>query len=298
MPDSRGTLEPNFALRIEQLVGARIASVQKVRTGYSATERWLIRTDSSTRYFVKVGVTLPSVDAIRHEAWVYEHLRLACMPIVVAWQDDEVAPMLVLEDLSNFHWPPPWSDQTIAAALETIERIHTARGPLFSYEKRNGTKWYWWRAIERDPEPFLRLNVASREWLQSSLPALLESANSVSPTGDCVAHFDLRSDNFCFSVNGTRLVDWSLACLGNPKLDLGLFLPGLAADQGPSPEQILPGEPGIAAWVAGFLAWHASKPFIPSAPGVREMQRRLLRHALPWAIRELNLAGVHSTGQR
>jgi hypothetical protein len=44
--------------------------------------------------------------------------------------------------------------------------------------------------------------------------------------------------------------------------------------------------------VAGFFAWHASKPFIPSAPGVREMQRTLLRKALPWAISELNLAAV------
>jgi|KBSMisStaDraftv2_1062788.scaffolds.fasta_scaffold159824_2 hypothetical protein len=292
MPPNKQTLEPKFALRVEQLLGKRIASAQKVKTGYSATERWLVSTQSSLRYFVKIGATLPSADAIRHEAWVYEHLQLACMPLVVSWQDDEVAPMLVLEDLSDLEWPPPWSERTIAAALETIEQIHTSRGALRSYEERNGTEWDWWRAIEREPEAFLRLDMVSREWLQDSLPALLESAGSVSPAGDRVVHCDLRSDNFCFSAKETRLVDWSLACLGNPKLDLGLFLPGLAADQGPSPEEILPREPGIASWVAGFFAWHASKPFIPSAPGVREMQRTLLRKALPWAISELNLAAV------
>jgi aminoglycoside phosphotransferase (APT) family kinase protein len=214
------------------------------------------------------------------------------MPVVIAWQDDEVAPMLVLEDLSNLDWPPPWSNRTIAAALETIERIHTSSGPLLSFEERNGTIWDWWRAIEKESDPFLRLNVVSREWLRRSLPVLLECAGLVSPRGDCVAHFDLRSDNFCFSKNETRLVDWSLACLGNPKLDLGLFLPGLAADHGPRPEEILPGEPAIAAWVAGFFAWHASKPFIPSAPRVREMQTRLLRNALSWVTRELNLAAA------
>jgi hypothetical protein len=167
-----------------------------------------------------------------------------------------------------------------------------SRGPLLSFEERNGTSWDWWRAIEREPEPFLRLNVVSHEWLQRSLPVLLEFADLVSPCGGCVAHFDLRSDNFCFSANETRLVDWSLACPGNPRLDLGLFLPGLAADLGPRPEKILPGEPAIAAWVAGFFAWHASKPFIPSAPRVREMQTRLLRNALSWVTRELNLAAA------
>jgi aminoglycoside phosphotransferase (APT) family kinase protein len=214
------------------------------------------------------------------------------MPLVVSWQDDEVAPMLILEDLSNLDWPPPWSELTIAAALATTEQMHRSRGELLSYEERNGTEWDWWRAVENEPEPFLRLNVVSREWLQNSLPVLVESAGSVNPSGPCVVHGDLRSDNFCFSAKETRLVDWSLACLGNPKVDLGLFLPGLAAEQGPSPEEILPREPGIAAWVAGFFAWHAAKPLIPSAPGVREMQRRLLREALPWAIRELNLAAV------
>jgi hypothetical protein len=47
--------------------------------------------------------------------------------------------------------------------------------------------------------------------------------------------------------------------------------------------------------VAGFFAWHASKPHIPTAPAVRAMQRRLLVSALPWAVRELDLeplAGV------
>jgi hypothetical protein len=65
-------------------------------------------------------------------------------------------------------------------------------------------------------------------------------------------------------------VDWSLACLGNSALDLGLFLPGLASEGGPAPESILPNARGIAAWVSGFLAVHASKPQVSGpAPGHR-----------------------------
>jgi len=276
-------------LRIERLLSATVVASERITAGYSAAQRWLIRVASTEKYFVKIGVTVPSAHALRHEASVYGQLRLPCMPTLVAWQDDETMPILVLEDLSSFEWPPPWSPRTITMALETIERIHTSDGSLLPYEQRNGTGWDWWRAVEREPEPFLRLNIAKSRWLQSSLPALIEASESVTPTGNCVAHFDLRSDNFCFAPREARLVDWSLACLGNPTLDLGLFLPALAADMGPSPEHILPKEPGIAAWVAGFFAWHASKPFIPEAPAVRTMQRKLLQRALPWAIRELRL---------
>src|SRR4030095_1209367 len=172
MPRSQESIDPSSALRIERLLGRRIRDARKVTTGFSATQRWLVRIDPAKRYFAKLGTTLPSIDALRHEAWVYERLRLPCMPAVVVWQDDATTPILILEDLSSLEWPPPWSDRTITMALETIERIHSSSGPLPSYEERNGTEWNWWRAIEREPDPFLRLNMASRQWLRSSLPVL------------------------------------------------------------------------------------------------------------------------------
>src|SRR4029079_9173235 len=74
---------------------------------------------STTKYFVKIGVTVPSVRALRNEAWVYRQLHLPCMPALVAWQDDETMPRLILEDLSSLQWPPPWSPRTITMALDT-----------------------------------------------------------------------------------------------------------------------------------------------------------------------------------
>jgi len=282
-------LAASLALRIERLCGTQIFGARRVTMGYGATQRWLVDTVSGSRYFVKVGVTPPSIDALRHEASVYERFRLRCMPAVVAWEDNEKSPILVLEDLSGLEWPPAWSEETVGKALALIDTVHASSGPLLSYEERNGTEWDWWRAVEREPEGFLRLNITTPEWLRSSLPALIKYAASVSPTGSAVGHFDLRSDNFCFSRDEARLVDWSLACLGNAKLDLGLFLPCLAAEHGLSPESVLPNEPGIAAWVAGFFAWHAGKPVIPTAPGVRVLQQKLLRAALPWVTNELGL---------
>ena len=152
LPQSKESIDPSSALRIERLLGKRIRAARRVTTGFSATQRWLIRADPATRYFAKLGTTPPSIDALRHEAWVYERLRLPCMPAVVAWQDHATTPILILEDLSGLEWPPPWSDRTITMALETIEQIHSSTGPLLSYEERHGTEWDWWRAVEREPE--------------------------------------------------------------------------------------------------------------------------------------------------
>jgi hypothetical protein len=54
-------------------------------------------------------------------------------------------------------------------------------------------------------------------------------------------------------------------------------------------EQFPPDRPDIAAWVSGFFAAHASKPFIPTAPLVRTMQRQYLETSLAWAKRALAL---------
>ncbi len=39
----------------------------------------------------------------------------------------------------------------------------------------------------------------------------------------------------------------SHACLGNPRIDLGLFLPGLSAEGGPPSDEVMPDAPDVAA---------------------------------------------------
>ena len=84
-------------------------------------------------------------------------------------------------------------------------------------------------------------------------------------------------------------MDWNFACVSNPQLDLGFWLPSLAYEGGPEPERILPDAPAIAAWVAGFFAARAGLPGIRDAPRVRLVQRQQLVTALPWAARALGL---------
>lgn len=95
----------------------------------------------------------------------------------------------------------------------------------------------------------------------------------------------IRSDNICITECGALLIDWNGACLSNPKLDIGFWLPSLASEGGLLPEEILPGSPEIAAWVSGFFAVRAGLPIILDAPRVRRVQLVQLRTALDWVER-------------
>jgi aminoglycoside phosphotransferase (APT) family kinase protein len=125
--------------------------------------------------------------------------------------------------------------------------------------------------------------------LEIALPLLIAAENDCSTEGASLTHWDLRSDNICLIGSRVIFVDWNLACMSNPQLDLGFWLPSLAAEGGPEPERILPHAPEVAALVAGYFAARAGLPEIVDAPRVRRAQRQQLKTALPWAIRALEL---------
>jgi hypothetical protein len=93
----------------------------------------------------------------------------------------------------------------------------------------------------------------------------------------------------CLAAGAMKFIDWSEACLSNPRLDLGFWLPSLAYEGGPPPEAILPDAPEVAAWVSGSFAARAGLPGIPDAPFVRRVQREQLSTAPPWVRRMLRL---------
>ena len=139
------------------------------------------------------------------------------------------------------------------------------------------------------PAAFLALGLCSVHWLEGALPALLAAEQTTVLGGNCLLHFDVRSDNLCLAGDRLVLVDWNWACVGNGRMDVAGWLSSLHAEGGPRPEEILPDEPGFAAFLSGCWAWRAGLP--PPVPGspVRAVQLRQLRAALPWAVRELGL---------
>ncbi|MCI0393406.1 MAG: aminoglycoside phosphotransferase family protein [Chloroflexi bacterium] len=281
-------LHEDLTFRIEKLIGAKIQSHTRVAGGYTPAMRLLCKTTTAS-FFVKVGATPLTSEYLRREICVYTYVSGEFMPKLVAWEDHDSEPILVIEDLSAHHWPPPWNERQVGLVLAQIEAMHNTKVQLEPYAQVHGTRGSNWQTIAADPEPFLSLGMASQRWLDVALPALIHHEAVCRTDGNSLAHWDLRSDNICLAEDRAAFVDWNLACLSNPKLDLGFWLPSLAYEGGPEPEKIMPDAPDIAAWVSGFFAARAGLPGIPDAPRVRLVQRQQLGTALPWAVRALDL---------
>jgi len=274
--------------RIERLTDTKVESCRPVAGGYSPAVRLLCHT-ATTSFFVKVGATPLTSTFLRREIRMYNNIHGAFLPALVAWEDHASAPILILEDLSAHQWPPPWDARRVELVLAQIHAMHNTRVSMEPYAQVHEAHSPGWQVVAADPEPFLALGLADARWLEAALPLLVQHEARCSTDGDSLTHLDLRSDNMCITESHAVFVDWNHACLSNPKLDLGFWLPSLAYEGGPTPERILPNAPEIAAWVSGFFAARAGLPDIPDAPRVRLVRRQQLHTALPWAARVLDL---------
>jgi hypothetical protein len=100
---------------------------------------------------------------------------------------------------------------------------------------------------------------------------------------------DIRSDNLCFRGGRPMIVDWDWCCTGIAELDVAAWLPSLAFEGGPLPWEVLPGAGEYGALLAGVWASVAGLPPPPTAPTVRDQQRRQLEIALMWCEHELGI---------
>lgn len=285
------SLPAELQVRIERLLDARLLACRRAEGGYTPATR-LVCDTSRGACFVKIGATPLTARFIRREIAVYTALRGDFMPRLVAAEDHEHEPILIIEDLSTCDWPPPWDEHAVERVRAQIEAMHAAPASLEQFAEVLSAIVGGWSAVAVDPEAFLSLGLANQAWLEAALPALVAAEARCPTEGEALCHWDLRSDNLCLSPGRVVFVDWNLACLSNPALDLGFWLPSLAYEGGPAPERLLPNAPEVAAWVSGFFAARAGRPGIPDAPRVRLVQRQQLSTALPWAIRALGLPPV------
>lgn len=278
--------------RVERLVGGRVRAIRAVHRGYTPAIRRLVTMTDGRSYFAKIGASPRTAEELRREHQVYRTLDADFMPRLLGWEDDGQRPLLLLEDLSDAYWPPPWRAGDVEQVLETLPAMWASTVPDLPAMAEAPYLLEGWKRVAADPAPFLSLNLVTPAWLEQSLPRLLAVDTLAVARGEALLHNDLRSDNLCLRGGLVRIIDWNLAKRGNPDLDLGFWLPSLQAEGGPPPEQLLPNAPGVATVVSGYFAAAAGLPTIPEAPRVRHVQRVQLRTALPWVIRELGLNGV------
>ena len=251
--------------------------------------------DGSTA-FLKIAAFDFTGDWLRAERRAYELLDgEPFLPRLLGWDDDGVAPLLAIEELSGARWPPPWDRPTIDAVLAGLDAIHAIRPGrvLPGAEDNQFGVTDGWERIGADPDPFLGLGLCSPSWLERSLATLDAASAAARIEGDALVHFDVRSDNVAIVDGRAVFVDWNGASVGNPLLDTASWLPSLAAEGGPPPEAVLPddtpGLPEMASLLAGFFGSRAGRSPIPQAPHARPLQLMQTRTALPWAARLLGL---------
>lgn len=273
--------------RVRILMGGRLPTYwTRAERGYTAAARWSVTFSDGSSVFVKAATTDPTAEWLRVEHDFYSSVHRDYLPQFLGWDDDGTNPILVLEDLSQGYWPPPWSGIQIDGVLEMLADVRATAAPsgIKPIEQMDG-----WDIVAEHPTPFLKLGITSELWLNRALPILLAASEKAELEGDELVHLDVRSDNVCFQGDRTLLVDWNTAGLANGKFDVAFWLPSLHAEGGPKPEDILPDEPELAAVVSGFFAAGAGLPIIPDAPRVRVVQLQQLRSALPWVSRRLGL---------
>jgi hypothetical protein len=253
------------------------------------TSRWRVELADGRRAFVKAALDDLAAGWLRQEHRVYASVAAPFMPGLIGWHDDD-STVLLIEDLGDAFWPPPWTHEQIETVLATLELVRATPPPdgLPALEDLREVL-DGWPTIAADPAPFLSTGVCSAEWLEAALPRLAEASASCALTGGELLHLDVRSDNLCFRDDLVKLVDWNLACVGNGLVDVVAWLPSLRLEGGPEPWDVIADSGGLASLIAGFFAARAGLPPPPTAPTVREFQRRQAEVALPWAARELGL---------
>lgn len=293
------TMEPtaeqaaNTARALKKLRAAPAVWTAMSQGGNTPASRWVVTLDDGRTAFVKIATDDATASWLRDEHVVYSVLRGASyMPTYLGWYDDGRRPVLAIEDVSGAGWPPPWTDERIGAVLACLRDVAATPPPdglPQAGDDHLGLR-EGWSEIERERDAVLALGLFDADWLDRYVPVLHAAAQSVPLAGDALLHFDVRSDNVCFTDDRTLLVDWNWTSVGNPAADVAFWLPSLHAEGGPRPDDILPEDAeGFAAACAGFFAARAARPPIPTAPRVRPLQLRQARTAIPWAARALRI---------
>jgi len=277
--------------RVEKIIGSKPVSWTSINKGYTEAERYVMLFENGSSAFVKVATEKDTIKWLRDEYRIYSIIKADYIPKVLGWDDGEF-PILILEDLSVGHWPPPWTDERIQKVLGVLKDLENMKVegdfiPLSSVK----AELSGWKEISKNPSGFLSLGLVDQKWLEDALPALMKAESEVVLKGDSLVHTDVRSDNVCFLGDKTYLIDWNWTVRGNPKFDIVTWLPSLHAEGGPPPWTFDIDEPALITAFTGFLANNAHKKndSHKNWDAIQALRLKLLKSALPWTIKVLNL---------
>ena len=287
--------------QVETHFGVKVVEWRKPHTGLTAAQRFVARFADGSSAFVKAAVDAETERWLRTDRLIMSTVDADLVPRVVAWIEAGERSVLVLEDLSDAHWPADhfrvdggkmlpvlWKPGQLERAFHALDRLAAMTAPP-SLPPLSGILSAEWAPIAADPAPFLQLGLCSSTWLAQAIEGLVAAEKSVDLSGDALVHHDVRSDNVCLRGDRVILVDWSEARCGCPGYDLATFLTGCALEGGPDPFDVMPEHGALAAWMGGRTARRATCETQRAPAWLIRVMKRMAVVNLQWATRSLGL---------
>jgi aminoglycoside phosphotransferase len=283
---------PEVVEIVAATTGAPALSWDHVVAGHTHAEKWRVQLVDGRSVFVKAAEEQTARSQIEREHALLESLGAPFMPTVHGGESGGAWSVLVLEDLTGAHWPPPYVDGGVAL-LEAVARIGGVPPPAALSRRPEGRPFgTYWQRIADDPEPVLAQGSFSRAWLQQTWRELDAAESRALLAGDDFIHDDVWHGNVCYTARGVVLIDWASATIGDRRLDLAYALLSIRASEATPPPVAFDDEAAYAALIAGANAHNAAQPVdesISRASILREGWLHDLRYALVWATGLLGL---------
>jgi hypothetical protein len=292
---------PDLLRTVETHFGTNVVRWLKPHTGLTAAQRFVVRFADGSSAFVKAAVDADTERLLRTDHLVMSSIDDDLVPRIIAWIEESERPILVLEDLSDAHWPADhfreehgrrlpvlWKPGQFELAFQALDRLADVAAPrcLPPLEADVSDEW---ATIAEAPAPFLALGLCSATWFDQAIDRLVAAERSIDLSGDTLVHHDVRSDNVCFRDDRVILVDWSEARRGSPRYDLANFLTGCALEGGPDPFDVMPDGGALAAWMGGRAARRALHETDRAPAWLIRVIKRMANLNLQWATRSLGL---------
>jgi Phosphotransferase enzyme family len=262
-----------------------------VVAGHTHAEKWLVELADGRRAFVKAGTGLAG-DQLGREASILTSVAAPYMPRLLEASAAAEWTVLVLEDLSDAQWPPPYVDQG-ATLLEAVMQVG-ATSPAPGLPSRPAGRPFgtYRHRIAVDPRPVLALGVISAAWLEEAQPVLDAAESAARLAGEDFLHDDVWAGNVCYAKRGAVLIDWASTSIGDRRIDLAYALLSIRGTSAVPPPIEFPDEPAYAALLAGANAFQAAQPVdrsIRHGSILRAGWLHDLEYALDWATELLAL---------
>jgi hypothetical protein len=286
---------------VETYFGKRVDRWLKPHTGLTAAQRFVAWFADGSSAFVKAAVDADTERWLRTDHLIMSTIDGDLVPRIVAWIEQDERSVLVLEDLSDAHWPADhfreedgrrlpvwWKPGQLPLAFQALDRLGRVVAPA-SLPPLEADFSHEWAAIAETPAPFLALGLCSSAWFDRAIDRLVAAERTVDLSGVTLVHHDVRSDNVCFRGDRVILVDWSEASRGSPRYDLANLLTGCVLEGGPDPFDVMPDGGALAAWLGGRAARRALGETGRAPAWLIRVLKRMAIIDLEWATKGLGL---------